>query len=53
MQFNQTLGPLIVRGDVRAAVAGAVLFALLLNLGFWQLGRAGEKAALELSLIHI
>lgn len=47
MQFNQTLGPLIVRGDVRAALAGAVLFALLLNLGFWQLGRAGEKAALE------
>lgn len=47
MQFNRTLGPLRVRGDARAVVAGAVLFALLLNLGFWQLGRAGEKTALE------
>ena len=47
MQFNRTLGPLRVRGDARAVVAGAVLFALLLNLGFWQLGRAGEKLALE------
>ena len=47
MQFNRTWGPLTVRVDVRAAVAGAILFFLLLNLGFWQLGRAGEKAALE------
>jgi len=47
MQFNRTWGPLTVRGDVRAAIAGLILMALLLNLGFWQLGRAGEKAALE------
>jgi len=32
---------------VRACVAGAVLFALLLNLGFWQLGRADEKNVLQ------
>lgn len=47
MQFNLTLGPLAVRGDLRAVLAGVVLLALLLNLGFWQLGRAGEKSALE------
>ena len=47
MQFNRTWGPLTVRVDVRAAVAVAILFFLLLNLCFWQLGRAGEKASLE------
>ena len=47
MQFNRTWGPLTVGGDARAAIAGLILLALLLNLGFWQLGRAGEKAALE------
>ena len=47
MQFNLSLGPLAVRGDLRAALAGVVLLVLLLNLGFWQVGRAGEKSALE------
>ena len=47
MQFNRSLGPLTVKGDVRAVLAGVVLLGLLSNLGFWQLGRAGEKAALE------
>ena len=47
MQFNRTFGPLRVQGDLRAVLAGAVLFALLLNLGFWQLDRASEKSALE------
>lgn len=47
MQFNRTWGPLTVKGDVRAVIAGLILMALLLNLGFWQLGRAGEKSALE------
>ena len=40
MQFNGSIGRLEIKGDVRACVAGTVLFALLLNLGFWQLGRA-------------
>ena len=47
MQFNRSLGPLTVKGDVRAVLAGVVLLGLLSNLGFWQLGRAGEKAVLE------
>ena len=47
MQFNRSLGPLCISGDVRAVLAGLVLFALLMNLGLWQLGRAGEKSALE------
>ena len=46
MQFNRSLGPLSISGDVRAVLAGLVLFALLVNLGSWQLGRAGEKSAL-------
>ena len=46
MQFNRSLGPLRISGDVRAVLAGLVLFALLANLGSWQLGRAGEKSAL-------
>ena len=46
MQFNRSLGPLRISGDVRAVLAGLVLFALLVNLGSWQLGRAGEKSAL-------
>ena len=46
MQFNRSLGPLRIRGDLRAVLAGLVLFALLVNLGSWQLGRAGEKSAL-------
>ena len=47
MQFNRSLGPLCISGDVRAVLAGLILFALLMNLGLWQLGRAGEKSALE------
>lgn len=47
MQFNRSLGPLSIGGDVRAVLAGVILFGLLVNLGFWQLGRAGEKTALE------
>ena len=47
MQFNGSIGRLEIHGDVRACVAGAVLFALLLNLGFWQLGRADEKNVLQ------
>ena len=47
MQFNGSIGRLEINGDVRACVAGAVLFALLLNLGFWQLGRADEKNVLQ------
>lgn len=47
MQFNGSIGRLEINGDVRACVAGAVLFALLLNLGFWQLGRADEKNLLQ------
>ena len=47
MQFNRSLGPLCFSGDVRAVLAGLILFALLMNLGLWQLGRAGEKSALE------
>ena len=46
MQFNRSLGSLRISGDVRAVLAGLVLFALLVNLGVWQLGRAGEKSAL-------
>ena len=46
MQFNRSLGPLRISGDVRAVLAGLVLFALLVNLGSWQLGRAAEKSAL-------
>ena len=46
MQFNRSLGPLRISGDLRAVLAGLVLFALLVNLGSWQLGRAGEKSAL-------
>ena len=46
VQFNRSLGPLRISGDVRAVLAGLVLFALLVNLGAWQLGRAGEKSAL-------
>ena len=46
MQFNRSLGPLRISGDARAVLAGLVLFALLVNLGSWQLGRAGEKSAL-------
>tara|TARA_Y100000991_G_C21948877_1_gene338780 strand:- start:732 stop:1514 length:783 start_codon:yes stop_codon:yes gene_type:complete len=46
MQFNRSLGPLRISGDVRAVLAGLVLFALLMNLGSWQLGRADEKSAL-------
>ena len=40
MYFNQSLGPLTIRGDLRAVLAGVVLMVLLLNLGLWQLGRA-------------
>lgn len=47
MQFNRSLGPLVVSGDARALLAGVVLLALLLNLGSWQLGRASEKSALQ------
>ena len=47
MQFNRSLGPFSIGGDVRAVLAGVILFGLLANLGFWQLGRASEKAALE------
>ncbi|MDG2461365.1 MAG: SURF1 family protein [Luminiphilus sp.] len=47
MQFNRSIGPVAVAGDLRAVLAGALLLGLLLNLGFWQLGRASEKAALE------
>ena len=47
MQFNRSLGPLRIGGDIRAVLAGVILFGLLVNLGFWQLGRAGEKTALE------
>ena len=43
MQFNGSVGRLEIKADVRACIAGTVLFALLLNLGFWQLGRADEK----------
>ena len=46
MQFNRSLGPLRISGDMRAVLAGLVLFALLVNLGSWQLGRAAEKSAL-------
>ena len=46
MQFNRSLGPLRISGDVRAVLAGLVLFALLVSLGSWQLGRADEKSAL-------
>ena len=48
MQFNGSIGRLEIKGDVRACVAGTVLFALLLNLGFWQLGRADEKNLLQM-----
>lgn len=47
MQFNRSLGSLVVSGDVRAVLAGIVLLALLINLGSWQLGRASEKSALQ------
>ena len=47
MHFNQSLGPLTIRGDLRAVLAGVVLMVLLLNLGSWQLGRAAEKSALQ------
>ena len=47
MHFNQSLGPLTIRGDLRALLAGVVLMLLLLNLGSWQLGRAAEKSALQ------
>ena len=47
MYFNQSLGPLTIRGDLRAVLAGVVLMVLLLNLGSWQLGRAAEKSALQ------
>jgi cytochrome oxidase assembly protein ShyY1 len=47
MHFNQSLGPLTIRGDLRAVLAGVVLMALLLNLGSWQLSRAAEKSALQ------
>ena len=47
MQFNRSLGPLVVSGDARALLAGIVLLALLMNLGSWQLGRASEKSALQ------
>ena len=33
MQFNRSLGPLRISGDVRAVLASLVLFALLVNLG--------------------
>ena len=46
MQFNRSLGPFRISGDVHAMLAGFVLFVLLVNLGSWQLGRAGEKSAL-------
>ena len=55
MQFNGSIGRLEINVDVRAFVAGAVLFALLLNLGFGSLAvqtkktcckRAGKRAAL-------
>ena len=46
MQFNRSLGPFRISGDARAVLAGLVLFLLLVNLGSWQLGRAGEKSAL-------
>ena len=45
MQFNRSLGPLSISGDVRAMLAGLVLFVLLVNLGSWQLGRAGETVS--------
>lgn len=47
MQFNRSIGPLDLHVDLRAALAGAVLLGLLLNLGLWQLARAAEKSALE------
>ena len=46
MHFNLTLGPLTVKGDLRALIAGMILLGLLINLGLWQLGRATEKSAL-------
>ncbi len=46
MHFNRTFGPLNVRGDLRALIAGMILLGLLINLGLWQLGRATEKSAL-------
>ena len=46
MHFNRTLGPLTVKGDLRALVAGIILLGLLINLGSWQLARATEKSAL-------
>ena len=46
MHFNRTFGPLTVKGDLRALVAGIILLGLLINLGSWQLARATEKSAL-------
>ncbi len=46
MHFNRTLGPLTLKGDLRALIAGMTLLGLLMNLGLWQLGRATEKSAL-------
>ncbi len=47
VQFNGSIGRLEINVDVRAFCAGAVLLVLLLNLGFWQLGRAEEKNSLQ------
>lgn len=47
VQFNARLGRLRIQADLRALVAGALLLALLLTLGFWQLSRAAEKSALQ------
>ena len=47
LQFNARLGRLRIQADVRALAAGALLLALLLALGFWQLSRAAEKSALQ------
>ena len=46
MQFNRSLGRLSISGDARAVLAGVILLGFLLSLGFWQLGRAGEKIEL-------
>ena len=43
MQFNRSLGPLTVKGDVRAVFAGVVLLGLLSNLGFGSLVAREKK----------
>lgn len=51
MRTQRQLGRLHVRIHWGIALCVTLTFALLINLGFWQLGRAAEKRALQREML--